>query len=102
MQIVIDIPEEMINLIKDKSVACLNIVHYGQVLDAIYNGTPLPKGHADGMNIQPSRKFIEDIENEIKTEMQDYDGEEDEFSMGIRCGLRKAIGFIGKYIGGVE
>lgn len=45
MKVVIDIDEEMISLIKAKSIECFNVVHYGQVLDAIYNGTIIPKGH---------------------------------------------------------
>ena len=48
MQIIIDISEEMINLIKDKSVECFDIVHYGQILDAIYNGTPIPDNATNG------------------------------------------------------
>jgi len=38
MQIVIDIPEKMYELIKDGHVPF-------RVLDVIMNGTPLPKGH---------------------------------------------------------
>ncbi len=48
MKLIIDIPEEMISLIKDKSVECFNIIHYGQVLDAIYNGTPIPDNATNG------------------------------------------------------
>jgi len=48
----------------------------------------------------PIKCDIDDIKTEIKAEMRDYDGEEDEFSMGIRCGLRKTNGFIDKHIEG--
>ena len=63
MQIVIDISEEMINLIKDKSVECFNIVHYSQILDAIYNGTPIPNNATNGDVIKmmfPSIKLEHD------------------------------------------
>ena len=48
----------------------------------------------------PIKCDIDDIKTEIKAEIQDHEGEEDEFSMGIRCGLRKTNGFIDKHIGG--
>ena len=51
MKLIIDIPEEMINLIKDKSVECFNVIHYGQVLDAIYNGTPIPDNATNGNSV---------------------------------------------------
>ena len=51
------------------------------------------------MDFCPIKCNLDDIKTETKEEIRDYDGEEDEFSMGIRCGLRKANGFIDKHIG---
>ena len=42
MQIVIDIPEESYNNLK---IGCTQRVSDGEMIEAIVNGTPLPKGH---------------------------------------------------------
>ena len=42
MKIVIDIPEEAYELLKNEGVDWLGAEH---ILDAVANGTPLPKGH---------------------------------------------------------
>ena len=44
MKIVIDIPEESYKLLKDEGVDWLGAEH---ILDAVANGTPLPKRHGD-------------------------------------------------------
>lgn len=44
MQIVIDIPEEAYKLLKNEGVDWLGAEH---ILNAVANGTPLPKGHGD-------------------------------------------------------
>ena len=56
MQIVIDIPEEIINMCKDNKVTTVK-------LSAEYfrNGTPLPKGH--GRLIDADRLPLNDIDN---------------------------------------
>lgn len=41
MKIVIDIPNYNLNNIQNGSIAC------GQILKAVKNGTPLPKGHGE-------------------------------------------------------
>ena len=43
MQIVIDIPEEIMKYIKNND--CLSVIYIDEVAKAIINGTPLPKGH---------------------------------------------------------
>lgn len=44
MEIVIKIPEEAYQLLKNKGVDWLGAEH---ILNAVANGTPLPKGHGD-------------------------------------------------------
>lgn len=44
MKIVIDLPEEIMEHMKDNG--CLSVVYYNDdIAKAIINGTPLPKGH---------------------------------------------------------
>ena len=52
-------------------------------------------------SVTPSHKVIEDIKAEIKAEMQDHEGQDD-FTMGVRYGLRYANTIIDKHIGGAE
>ena len=41
MKLIIDIPEEIMEYIKN------NVVYIDEIANAIKNGTPLPKGHGD-------------------------------------------------------
>lgn len=43
MKIVIDIPEEIMEYVKNNG--CLSVIYTDEVAKAIINGTPLPKGH---------------------------------------------------------
>lgn len=45
-------------------------------------------------SVTPSRQVIEYIKTEIKAEIQDHKGQEDDFSRGIKYGLRYAMGII--------
>lgn len=46
MKIVIDLPEEIMEHMKD--IGCLSVVYYNDdIAKAIINGTPLPKGHGE-------------------------------------------------------
>ena len=56
MQIVIDIPEEAYNLLQNDGVDWLGAEH---ILNAVANGTPLPKGHGRLIDVgQCDRKLF--------------------------------------------
>lgn len=56
MQIVIDIPDRIYNIVQNKT---LNIIDSKIVEEAIRNGTPLPKGHGDLIDKGKFKKGIE-------------------------------------------
>ena len=72
MKLIIDIPEEMISLIKDKSVECFNVIHYSQVLDAIYNGTPIPDNATNGDIVQMIFPYYSYERNDYVQSTEDY------------------------------
>ena len=47
MQILINIPEEVKGLL-DGKIKALNVDLYSELIQAVQNGTVLPKGHAEG------------------------------------------------------
>ena len=52
----------------------------------------------DNKSCCPIKCKIEDIRADIIAEMRDRDGQDDDFSKGIRCGLRYTNGIIDKHL----
>lgn len=61
MKLIIDIPEDVYTIIKNEPYMS-RVMNFGSTLtDAIYDGTPLPKGH--GRLIDENDLWFEDIDN---------------------------------------
>lgn len=67
MQIVIDIDDELYKQIKkDSKVYVLDDVNIILIENAIYHGTPLPKGHGRIMDVDKIIKKMEEREERLK------------------------------------
>lgn len=63
MQIVIEIPEEAYELLKNKGVDWLGAEH---ILNAVANGIPLPKGHGRLIDADAVNKKMEEREEKLQ------------------------------------
>lgn len=64
MQIVIDIPEVIYGIVKETEPRMEPTDFMGIVVNAIANGTPIPKGHGRIADMDEAIKCIEEVEGE--------------------------------------
>ena len=100
MQIVIDIPEDVIEGAKS-SPNYYPTYHFEKIWRAIVNGTPLPKGHGIEAkehlpSVTPAQSVIEDIRAEIEAKAKEREIYLD--AGHPHNGLYEALKIIDKYI----
>ena len=70
MQIVIDIPEKIYKYVQQ--IGSINMLDTQQVANAIFDGTPLPKGHGRLIDADVLKKYIEDCDCCVGCEDESY------------------------------